>query len=520
MAQRKNTTPPPVEHGTNKSIKEIKEFTQEQQKAAWAKQVQDALQLIDLENIPSKTYTTYSKESLRNYLKNPLSDSNAKNLRKLSQYLYVLSPQYRRIIAYFASMIDASLYNVIPNVDMVEDNDDEKTLQNYQESLKLMEKMNLPMQMFSIGVTCWREDIFYGFCYYDESTEQDINSFTILPLDPDYCRISSVNYNGILNCAFDFSFFDNSVNAKYLEYWDKSFQSMYNSYKKDNKLRWQELDPERTWVFKVNYDQTDRIIPPLSGLLEDIINLIDLKGITSVKDEMSIYKLLVAKIDTISGTDEPNDFAIDLNTAVDFYNKMSSQLPDYVGAILSPMEITPVTFDQSATDESNSIAKSSSNLFESAGVSQVMDASKLTGATAVTAALRFDQLYALKPLLAQLEARVNMFLDYVIPDNGMRVKYIPVSPYFKDEAIKQTTEACTLGLPLKTQLASLMGISPLDMNSMLHLENDILKLQDKMVPMQSTYTQSGNKESGGQVKDDDDLSDAGSETRDKEKNKK
>lgn len=519
MAQRKKTTSS-VEHGTTKSVKEIKDFTQEQQKAAWAKQVQDALQLIDLENIQTKTYQTYSKESLRNYLKNPLSDSNSKNLRKLSQYLYVLSPQYRRIIAYFASMIDASLYNIIPNIDMVEDNDDEKTLQNYQESLKWMEKMNLPMQMFSIGVTCWREDIFYGFCYYDESSEQDVNSFTILPLDPDYCRISSVNYNGILNCAFDFSFFDNSTNAKYLEFWDKSFQSMYNSYKKDSKLRWQELDPERTWVFKVNYDQTDRVIPPLSGLLEDIINLIDLKGITSVKDEMSIYKLLVAKIDTISGTDEPNDFAIDLNTAVDFYNKMASQLPDYVGAILSPMEITPVTFDQSATDESNSIAKSSSNLFESAGVSQVMDASKLTGATAVTAALRFDQLYALKPLLTQLEARVNMFLDYVIPDNGMRVKYIPVSPYFKDEVIKQTTEACTLGLPLKTQLASLMGISPLDMNSMLHLENDILKLQDKMVPMQSTYTQSGNKESGGQVKDDGDLSDAGVETRDKEKNKK
>lgn len=505
-----------TEHGTKKSVKEVEQFTKEQQKAAWAKQVQDALQLIDLENIPTKTYTTYSKESLRNYLKNPLSDSNAKNLRKLSQYLYVLSPQYRRIIAYFASMIDASLYNVIPNVDMIEDNDDEKTLQNYQETLKWMEKMNIPMLMFSIGVICWREDVFYGYCYYDESSERDVNSFTILPLDPDYCRISSINYNGVLNCAFDFSFFDSATNAKYLEYWDKEFTTKYNSYKNDSKLRWQELDPERTWVLKVNYDQTDRVIPPLSGLLEDIINLIDLKGITSVKDEMSIYKLLVAKIDTISGTDEPNDFAIDLNTAVDFYNKMASQLPDYVGAILSPMTIEPITFDQSATDESNSITKASSNLFESAGVSQVMDASKLTGATAVTAALRFDQLYALKPLLSQLEARVNMFLDFVIPDNGMRVRYIPVSPYFKDEAIKQTTEACTLGLPLKTQLASLMGLSPLDMNSMLHLENDILKLQDKMVPMQSTYTQSGTgNEGGGQTKDLTDLTDDGEKSIDK-----
>ena len=509
-----------VEHGTKKSVDEIQQFTKEQQKAAWAKQVSDALRLIDLENIPSKTYTVYSKESLRSYLRNPLSDSNSKNLRKLSQFLYVLSPQYRRIIAYFASMIDASLYNVIPNVDMVEDNDDEKILQSYQEVLKWLEKMNLDIQIFSMLVTCWREDVFYGYLYWEEADEQDVNSFIVLPLDPDYCRISSVNYNGCLNCAFDFSFFDSSSNAIYLEMWDKEFTKKYNAYKSDNKLRWQELDPERTWVLKVNYDQNDRVIPPLSGLLEDVINLIDLKGITSVKDEMSIYKLLVAKINTISGTDEPNDFEIDLNTAVDFYNKMVANLPEYVGAILSPMEITPVTFDKSATDESNSIAKASSNLFESAGVSQVMDASKLTGATAVTAALRFDGLYALKPLLAQIQARVNMFLDYILPDNGMRVKFLPVTPYFKDEAIKQTAEACTLGLPMKTQLATLMGISPLDMNSMLHLENDILKLQDKLVPMQSTYTQSGSAEGGGQVKDNGDLSDEGAETRDKEKNKK
>ena len=517
MAQSKKKASS-VEHGVSKSVDEIQQFTKEQQKAAWAKQVSDALKLIDLENIPNKSYTIYSKESLRTYLRNPLSDSNSKNLRKLSQFLYVLSPQYRRIIAYFASMIDVKLYNVIPNVDMVEDNDDEKILQNYQEVLQWLEKMNLDILIFSLLIICWREDVFYGYLYYEDADEQDINSFIILPLDPDYCRISSVNYNGVLNCAFDFSFFDSSSNAIYLEMWDKEFTTKYNAYKKDNKLRWQELDPERTWVLKVNYDQTDRVIPPLSGLLEDVINLIDLKGITSVKDEMSIYKLLVAKIDTISGTDEPNDWAVDLTTAVDFYNKMVSKLPDYVGAILSPMTIEPVTFDQSATDESNSISRASSNLFESAGVSQVMDATKLTGATAVTAALRFDGLYALKPLLSQIEARVNMFLDYILPDNGMRVKYLPITPYFKDEAIKQTTEACTLGLPMKTQLATLMGMSPLDMNAMLHLENNILKLQDKLVPMQSTYTQSGDGKGGGQEKDV--LTDEGEKTKDQEKNKK
>lgn len=511
MKVKKNT-----EHGSAKSIQELSEFQEKEKRAAWAKQMRDALQLIDLENIPSKTYTVYSKESLRNYLKNPLSDSNSKNLRKLSQYLYVLSPQYRRIIAYFASQIDASLYNVIPNVSMVEDNDNEQILADYEAVLKLLDKIGVPRWVFSVLVTCWREDVFYGYVYYDETTAQDIDSFLILPLDPDYCRISSVNYDGTLNIAFDFTFFDGGNNIKYLEYWDKEFNKLYNSYKSNNKLRWQELDPERTFCFKVNYDQTDRVIPPLSGLLEDIINLIDLKGITSVKDELSIYKLLVAKIDTLSGATDPDDFEISLDLAVDFFNKINASLPPEIGVVLSPMEITPVTFDKDATDESNSITKASSNLFESAGVSQVMDSAKLTGATAVTAAMRFDGLYSLKPLLAQIEARINRFLDYVLPDNGMRVKYLPVTPYFKDEAIKQTAEACTLGLPLKTQLASLMGLNPLDMNSMLYLENEILQLHDKMVPMQSTYTQSSTGGQGGRPeKDLVDLGDDGEKSIDK-----
>lgn len=509
-----------VEHGTVHSTKEIADFTAQQQQIEQFKQAaKAALQLLDLQNLPTKTYTVYSKESLRTYLKNPLTDTNQKNLRKLSQFLYVLSSQYRRIISYFATHIDLSVYNVIPNVSITEENDDEKILQNYEETLKWVEKMNLQGQIHGILTTILREDCFYGYIYYEDGEEQDRNSFIIIPLDADYCKISSVNYNGTLNCAFDFSFFDSSTNSIYLEYWDKEFTTGYNAYKKDSKQRWAELDPERTVVFKMDYDQLDRVIPPFASLFEDIIDLIDLRGITSVKDKLSIYKLLVAKIDTLSNAQNPDDFAVSLDLAVDFYNKIAQILPEEIGLALSPMEIEPITFDKDATDETNSISKANKNLWESAGVSQIMDNSKLTGSTAVTAAMRFDALFVQKPLLWQIEARVNMFLDYVLPDNGMRLKYMQVSPYLKDEVIKNVKEACTLGIPMKTQLAALMGMSPLDMNSMLHLENDILKLQDKMVPLQSTYTQTGGSDTGGAPeKPNEELTDDGADTKDQEKN--
>lgn len=516
MATEKNKS-----HGTDKSMEEMAQFAEQQKKLAWAQQIKNALQLIDLENIPSKTYTVYSKDSLRTYLKNPLSDNNSKNLRKLSQYLYVLSAQYRRLLAYFASMIDLTAYSIVPNVSMVEDNDDENILQDFEDTAKWLEKMNLGGQVFSQLVTAFREDVFYGYVYYDDADEQDINSFIILPLDPDYCRISSVNYDGTLNMAFDFTYFNNSSNAKYLEYWDKEFTTKFNAYNSDSKLRWQELDPERTWVLKFNYDQTDRVIPPFAALFENLIDLVDLQSITSLKDQMSIYKLLVAKIDTLSGATDPDDFAVDLNTAVDFYNKMVSTISqESIGIVLSPMEITPINFEKSDTDDVNQISKANSNLWEAAGVSQILDNEKLTGASAVRAAQILDGLYAQNPLLWQIQARVNRWLDFILPDNGMRVKYIPVTPYNKSEKITELKDAASLGLPVKMQYMSLLGISPLEAYSIAHLENNILKLQDSWkYPLQSSYTQNGENESGGQTKSTTDLTDEGDKTRDGEKNK-
>ena len=204
-----------------------------------------------------------------------------------------------------------------------------------------------------------------------------------------------------------------------------------------------------------------------------------------------------------------------------FFNKINASLPDEVGIVLSPMEITPVTFDKDATDETNKISDANSNLWESAGVSQIMDNTKLTGASAIRAKQIFDGLFASKPILFQVEARVNRFLKYVLPDNGMRLKYMPdVTPYTKAEKITQLKDAASLGLPVKTAYLSLMGISPLDGYCLSYLENNILKLQENwMYPLQSSYTQTADGESGGQTKDVTELTDEGDKTRDQEKNK-
>ena len=67
---------------TNKE--RIEKLSREERNRAAYAAVKDALSLIDLTQNRSSSYTTYSRESLRSYLKNPASENNQKNLRKLS----------------------------------------------------------------------------------------------------------------------------------------------------------------------------------------------------------------------------------------------------------------------------------------------------------------------------------------------------------------------------------------------------------------------------------------------------
>ena len=136
----------------------------ERNKAAFAA-VKDALQLIDLTSNTSKTYTTYSRDSLRSYLKNPSSESNQKNLRKLSNYLYTVSHVYRRLLNFKASQIKLDAWTVYPDISLVEEVNPEEILQNYEQVTKYVRNMNMKSQILKCMLQAWKGDVVYGFCY-------------------------------------------------------------------------------------------------------------------------------------------------------------------------------------------------------------------------------------------------------------------------------------------------------------------------------------------------------------------
>ena len=490
---------------------------EEKNRAAFAA-LKDALSLIDLTKNKNITYQTYSRDSLRTYLKNPASEGNQKSLRKLSNYLYTVSHVYRRLINFKAYQINCKSWTVYPDIPLTEEPDQDSILQNYERVTKYVRNMDLKSQILKCMLQAWKNDVVYGFCYGDP--EKD-GSFFIHLLDADYCKISSQQYyRGVLNFAFDLSFFDSGSNSYYLDVYDPIFKKLYNKYKSDNTQRWAELPIENTFCLKINIDHLDYPIPPLSGLLEDIINLEDLQSVQDLKDQMEAYKLIYAKIDTLKGTNQVDDFEIDLDLAAAFYEKLKAALPANVALAMSPMTLDSIDFKSNNAEDTNIISKAYENIINANG-GIVLNQNKITNSASFKLALQFDSMDAMAPI-EQINAWINLWILNHLGETGMIVEFSDVSPYFVDDRVDKLLKTAQYSVPCKMELASLIGDNPVKERGMSYLEKALgLGTTSWNQPLVSSNVQNGTTENGDgsdgrtPLENPEDLTDEGENTRDK-----
>lgn len=488
---------------------------EERNRAAFAA-VKDTLALIDLTQNKSISYTTYSRESLRNYLRNPASETNQKNLRKLSNYLYTVSHVYRRLVNFKATQVQLKSWTVYPDVPLIEEPDQDSILQNYEKVIKYVRNMDMKSQILKCMLQAFKNDIVYGFCYGDPENDGE---FFIHLLDPDFCKISSQQYyRGVINYAFDFSFFDSSTNAYYLDVYDPIFKKMYNKYSSDSSLRWQELPIENTFCLKVNIDNLDYATPPLSGLLDNIINLADLQAVQDLKDELEAYKLVWAKINTISGTKDVDDFEIDLDLANAFYQKLQAILPDNIALALTPMDLDTIDFQSNNANDVNIISEAYENIINANG-GIVLNQNKITNSASFKLALQFDSMDAMA-MVEQINAWTNLWILNHLGETGMVVEYSDVSPYFVNDRIDQLLKVAQYSVPCKLELASLINANPAKERGMSYLEKVLgLGTTSWNQPLVSSNTQTMENGDGSEgrakIENPEDLTDEGENTRDK-----
>jgi hypothetical protein len=463
-----------------------------------------------------RTISNFNKEDLRTYLQN-VSNYEV-NLRNLSRYLYYRSQVYYRIIAYNSNMFCLNARSVIPKYSLVEDNDKETILKSYNDTLDAIDKMNLQYEFLKAYMTCFREDVFYGIYYFNPESEAN-TSFFILPLDPDYCKITGVWETGDFAFTMDMSYFKR--NQDLLEYWGEPFQSLYKEYQSDN-IKMKLIPQEYGLCLKAHAEDWETVVPVFSGLLNSLISLIDQEDIAAIADEQSIYKLVWMELETLTGATDPNDWKVDPELCLPYWDRMVDEaLPPYISGAIVPGKLNSISFPDNQDTEVNRVENATKAVLNTSGGSQILQSSSISGTTAFNAALRSDTEFAISMLLPQTEMIVNRILSLYI-DNPSRVKFLEVSTYTKDAYKESILKDNTYGLAPKLLVNTLNGFSEKETLALNFLESECLNLN--FTPVQSSHTtsNSGDDEGGAPEKSTsggvDSITDSGEDSQDKRDN--
>lgn len=465
-------------------------------------------QLRDIGKTYRKTINTFDKEKLRQYLQN--IGSNEKNLRALSWYLLYRSHIYFRIIHFFSEMFCLDCRSIIPKYDLVKENNPDKVLKSYQNTLDAVSAMRLQQEFFPPIFTCFVQDIYYGIYLHDDT------GVFHMQLPADYCKISGKFMTGDFSYVFDISWIRSR--QELLEYLPEVFEEAWRNYESTGE-KWQTLPPEIQVCMKFRSEDYELIVPPFTGIFNSIINLSDLEDVQAAGDEASVYKMLWYELETISGSKTIDDWKIDPDLAIPYYDKFEESVPDYIATAIIPGQIHEIDFDDDKASDTTKVAKATEQVLNTAGGAEILNGATINNTYAFKMASIANTEFAISSLLPQIQSWVMRMLSYENA-NDCKVRFMPISVYTKADYREQLLSSGQYGLPTKLAINTLNGFNEKDTLSLNYVEEELLHLSDKLVPLNSSYTQSGNDDGytsevgqGRPQVDEGDLSESGERSR-------
>ena len=501
MAATKKTTA-----GNTRTVSEIKERL-EFNDALFKKTQETLLKIRDPNRQDIKNIIGKDRKLIREYLKNPAS--NESNLISAARYLFYRTQIFFRLVHFYANMFDFRCRQVIPNISLTKENNPKKILKQYNDTLNWLDKYDIQGIMLPALIKIFREDVFFGIFYRDDSGS------ILYPLDPSWCKIDGIYSSHDFSYAVDMSRFKNQQMQELLEWLGDPLMSMWREYQRTGE-KWIHMDDRYAACFKFRTDDIDHVLPPLMAIFQELAARNDRADLQAIADELNIYKLLLIPMETISGSKRSDDFEVSPELMLGYYEKMLENLPDYIAAALIPADVDKdnvLDFSTASADSDvDRLEQSDKTLLGTAGGGAVLNANMITSTAAFKAWLKSESEFAISPLIPQIQGFTNRMLKYDCA-NPCTVKYFEISIYTKDDVQATLLESCQYGFSNRLAYNTFNGVSERATIAMQLLENEILQMPEKMIPLSSSYTQSGDEEGGRPEVPDDELSGSGERSR-------
>ena len=458
--------------------------------------------LKDITKNSTKSISTFSKETLRTYMTN--LGSNENNLRNLSWFLFYRSMTYMRVCCFYPNILELGYRSLIPEYEF-ESPDPEGMQSSLIETDTILNLWHIKKVFRDAALISLVQDVFYGIWIEDDT------GLFIWQVPAQYAKICGQYHTGDFSFAMDMSYIRS--HQELLEYMPEPLNSMYNEYMSTNQ-KWVLVPDEYSICLKFRCEDYETILPPLLPSFYELINLADLQDTQATADKLSIFKLIWLEMETLNKADSSDEWKVDPEIMVEYYNKMISEaFPEYVTGAIVPGKLNSISFDDQADKDVNKVMKATQTVLNSMGSAEVLNGATITGAEAFRTAQIVSSNFVLKPLLPQIEAIINRHLSYSIgtPSKVVFHEVTSLTRQYFDEKVLASAQN---GVPCKLLLGSTLGYSVKDTLSMNFLEEQVLGITDAFRPLQTSYTQSG--DDGGRPKESgSDTGDESAEKRDK-----
>ena len=450
--------------------------------------------------INDKTYDWrdyYSRREIRNYtideIERIIKNGSINEKRKMSQSFYVTSGHYKQIIIHYASLLK---YAGILNLNLKNGSYNDKIIKKrYNEAIDFVELMQLP-----IFLTKCAEKALLNGAYYGIILNANKKNFQVIDLPTSFCRSRLEDADGNHLIEFDVSYFntilDEEERRKVLRIYPSYVSKYYYSWNRGKQSTSFIILPPNIGVCFSFLDGKPfflNIIPSILQYEKAIEN-------EQEKNEEEIRKIIVQKMPHLNdGTlvFEPDEAEEMHAAAVGMLkgNKNLSVLTTYA-------DIEAIGSKTSNDNTSASLDRMIQNVYSRAGVSGEIFAS--TNSATIDASLKKDT--SMMMILAnQFSAFVSNIVNLIFGNNNITFKYtiFPIT-YFNDEkfadtSFKLASSGYSFILP-----ALALGLSQRDLSDIKDLENNLLKLDEKLKPLMSAYTQTTADEGGRPEKEAED----------------
>lgn len=430
---------------------------------------------------------TYSQEEVAKIIESGTISQKI----ELSQTFFMTDGFYRKLLVMMATLLN--YYGIlIPNPSFGQNLSTPHISKKYFSAVDYVDRMKLPTLFTNISLKVLTEGTYYGFIKI-----ADKNSFVVMDLPQAYCRSLYKDPMGNDLIEFDVTYFNSIVDSKARDKALKAYPKFIA--KAYRKFRNGKLDSK--WVFipadiSLCFQFTTDGLPMFLNVIPAAIDYDSAVETEKERELDEIRKIIVQKIPHLNTGEllfEPDE-ALEMHKGTVGMMKGNKN----VSVLTTYADTDAIASRTSSEAATNNLEKMLNNLYAEAGVSKELFAS--------TSNLTLE--YSIKTLInlmMVLGEKYGNFITSII--NGIygnsnitfKYKILPITRYteqkYIDSAFKLATSGYSFLLP-----AIAMGFSQKDLGNIKDLENDVLNLGEKLIPLTSSYTQSSEGEGAGRPK--------------------